>query len=190
VHWGDRARLPLLGVALFGLVILAGGAASVAGSAPRLTASGPTVVSGTDATGVFRVGDRTVRQVRYADDGTLVYTFTVTNEGRLPVTVAGLSAEQPPARLFRYLSLAGPAGARSFRLGAGASAVVRLSLRMVGCETLSARAGSFFSQVVIRTTQAGLFGDDVTLTLPEEVHTGSPREAFCPNSTAGSRPPG
>ena len=26
--------------------------------------------------------------------------------------------------------------------------------------------------------------------LPEEVHTGSPREAFCPRATADSRPPG
>jgi hypothetical protein len=30
----------------------------------------------------------------------------------------------------------------------------------------------------------------VTLRLPEELHTGSPREAFCPESTATSRPPG
>jgi hypothetical protein len=26
--------------------------------------------------------------------------------------------------------------------------------------------------------------------LPEQLHTGSPREAFCPNSTATSRPRG
>ena len=34
------------------------------------------------------------------------------------------------------------------------------------------------------------FDDDVTVTLPEEIHTGSPREAFCPESTATSRPQG
>ena len=46
------------------------------------------------------------------------------------------------------------------------------------------------SKVVQRNEQAGVFADDVTLTLPEELHTGSPREAFCPESTATSRPPG
>jgi hypothetical protein len=61
---------------------------------------------------------------------------------------------------------------------------------MSGCETLSARAGSFVTEVVVRTEQAGVFADDVVLTLPEELHTGSPREAFCPQSTAESRPPG
>jgi len=30
----------------------------------------------------------------------------------------------------------------------------------------------------------------VLVTLPEEVHTGSPREAFCPEATASSRSPG
>ena len=35
-----------------------------------------------------------------------------------------------------------------------------------------------------------LVPDDVSVTLPEELHTGSPREAFCPNSTATSRPAG
>ena len=31
--------------------------------------------------------------------------------------------------------------------------------------------------------------DVVTVALPEEIHTGSPREAFCPESTATSEPP-
>ena len=61
---------------------------------------------------------------------------------------------------------------------------------MGGCESLSARAGSFVTEVVLRTEQAGVFDDAVTVTLPEELHTGSPREAFCPESTATSRPPG
>lgn len=42
----------------------------------------------------------------------------------------------------------------------------------------------------MRTRQAGVFHDDVTVSLPEEIHTGSPREAFCPESTATSRPQG
>ena len=66
-----------------------------------------------------------------------------------------------------------------------------LRLRMESCEHLSARAGSFATEAVLRTTRAGgLVDEAVTVTLPEEVHTGSPREAFCPRSTASSRPPG
>ena len=61
---------------------------------------------------------------------------------------------------------------------------------MGGCETLSSRSGSFVPDVLLRTEQAGVFDDEVRLALPEELHTGSPREAFCPNSTATSRPPG
>ena len=76
------------------------------------------------------------------------------------------------------------------RLGAGETRRLTLALRMGGCESLSARAGAFVTEVAVRTEQAGVFSDDVTITLPEEVHTGSPREAFCPRSTATSRPPG
>jgi hypothetical protein len=61
---------------------------------------------------------------------------------------------------------------------------------MGGCETLSARAGSFVTEVALATERMGVVSDDVTVALPEEVHTGSPREAFCPNATATSRPPG
>jgi hypothetical protein len=63
-------------------------------------------------------------------------------------------------------------------------------MRMEACERLSARAGSFATEVNLRTTRAGFVDEDVHLTLPEELHTGSPREAFCPESTASSRPPG
>ena len=56
---------------------------------------------------------------------------------------------------------------------------------MGGCESLSARAGAFVTEVVVRTDRG-----DTSVPLPEELHTGSPREAFCPNSTATSRPPG
>jgi hypothetical protein len=75
-------------------------------------------------------------------------------------------------------------------LGPGDTHQLTLALRMGGCETLSAPAGAFVTEVRVRTEQAGVFDDDVTISLPEEVHTGSPREAFCPRSTATSRPPG
>jgi hypothetical protein len=167
------------------LAAVAGGGVAVARSAPTLTASGPTSVTGTEATGVFQIGDRTVRQVRYDDGGTLRYTFRVTNDGRLPVTVLGLAEEQPDPRLFTHSGLTGPG-----RLAGGETGEYTLDLRMGGCESLSARAGSFVTHVVLRTEQAGVFDDAVTVTLPEELHTGSPREAFCPESTATSRPPG
>ena len=67
---------------------------------------------------------------------------------------------------------------------------VRVRMRMESCESLSARAGSFATEAALRTTRAGFVDEVVTVTFPEEVHTGSPREAFCPESTAGSRPPG
>ncbi len=182
-------RRALLGRALT-LDLVAGGGVAVAGGSPSLVASGPIVVAGTEASAVFTIAERTVRQVRYADDGTLRYTFRLTNDGRLPVTVRGLADDQPPARLFTYSELTGPGNATVTTLGAGEAATFTLSLGMSGCETLSARAGSFVTELVVRTEQAGVFADDVRVTLPEEIHTGSPREAFCPESTATSRPPG
>jgi hypothetical protein len=177
-------RRVALGLAV-AVVLVAGGGVAVAQGEPELSASGPTSVSGTDATAVFEVADRTIRQVRYDDGGTLRYTFRLTNDGRLPLTVRGLADDQPDPRLFTYIGLTGPA-----RLGAGETAAYTLDLRMGGCESLSARAGSFATEVALRTEQADVFDDDVTVTLPEELHTGSPREAFCPESTATSRPPG
>jgi hypothetical protein len=167
------------------LVLVAGGGVAVARGEPDLGTSGPTSVTGTDATAVFAIADRTVRQVRYDDGGTLRYTFRMTNDGRLPLTLHGLADGQDQPRLFTYAGLTGPD-----RLGAGESAAYTLDLRMGGCESLSSRAGSFVTEVVLRTEQAGVFDDDVTVVLPEELHTGSPREAFCPESTATSRPPG
>ena len=182
--------LPRLGlvVALLSLLLVAGGVAT-ARSTPDLEASGPTEVTGTDATAVFAVADRTIRQVRYVEGGTLRYSFRLTNHGRLPVTVLGLAADQPDPRLFTLSGLRGPDGDQ-VRLGAGDSATVTVALVMGGCETLSSRSGSFVPDVRLRTEQAGMFEDEVRLTLPEELHTGSPREAFCPQSTATSRPPG
>ncbi|WP_372727689.1 hypothetical protein [Nocardioides sp.] len=182
-------RRALLLVALFALV-LGGGFVVAARQAPTLSTATPVEVAGTEASAVFTIGDRTVRQVRYADGGTLRYTFRLTNRGRLPVTVRGLAADQPDPRLFTYVALTGADGERDVRLGAGEDAAVTLSLAMGGCESLSARAGSFVTEVSVRTEQAGFVDHDVVLTLPEQIHTGSPREAFCPRSTATSRPPG
>lgn len=178
-------------VALVALVLLlGGGGVAVARSGPNLATTGPTSVAGTDASSTFTIADRTIRQVRYVDGGTLRYTFTVTNHGPLPVTIDGLAADQARTRLFTYTGLTGAHGVGTVRLGPGDSAPLTLALRMGGCESLSARAGAFVTTVAVRSHQAGVLSDDVTLTLPEEVHTGSPREAFCPRSTATSRPPG
>lgn len=176
-----RRTLLVVGVLVIALAV---GGVALARSGPSLSASGPTSVAGTDASAVFTIADRTVRQVRYDDGGTLRYTFRLTNDDRLPVHVLGLAADQPPSRLFR------PVEFTPLRLGPGDTAEVTLELAMSGCETLSARAGAFVTQVVLRVERGGLLSDDVTVTLPEELHTGSPREAFCPNSTATSRPPG
>jgi hypothetical protein len=170
-------------------LLLVGGGVATARSTPALATSGPTEVTGTDATAVFTVADRTIRQVRYVEGGTLRYTFRLTNQGRLPVTVLGLSEHQPDPRLFTVSGLSGPDGPQ-VRLGAGDTATVTLALVMGGCETLSSRSGSFVPELRLRTRQAGMFEDEISLALPEELHTGSPREAFCPNSTATSRPPG
>ena len=181
-----RRLLLLLGVLA---VLLVGGGIAAARSTPDLEASGPTSVSGTGGTAVFQVAERTLRQVRYADGGTLRYTFELTNHGRLPVTVQGLDEGQPDPRLFHLSALTGVDGGR-VRIGAGETATVTLAMVMGGCETLSSRSGSFVTEVVLRTERAGILDDDVRVTLPEELHTGSPREAFCPRSTATSRPPG
>lgn len=174
-----------------GVVLLAAGVAvAEAAVGPVLTAYGPTRVSGTEATAVFRVGERTVRQVRYADRSTLVYGFVLRNDGPLPVRVTGLAVQHPQPRLLRYTGLSDTDGDREFTIGAGERVRVRLSMFMHACETLSARAGSFATRVSVRTARAGVFHDVVTVELPEQVHTGSPREAFCPRATATSRPPG
>ena len=165
-------------------LIVAGGGIAVARGAPSLSTDGPTSVSGTEASAVFEVGDSTIRQVRYDDGGTLRYTFRIANDGRLPVRVAGLADEQARTRLFTLSSIS------TGTIAAGEAEDFTLSLQMAGCETLSSRAGSFVTRVAVRTETAGMFDDTVELALPEEVHTGSPREAFCPSSTATSRPPG
>lgn len=166
------------------LLVVAGGGIAVARSTPSLSAEGPTEVAGTEASAGFQVADRTIRQVRYVDLGTLDYTFRVHNDGRLPVRLLGLADDQTASRLFSYAGLSTPT------IGGGESADVTLSLTMSGCETLSSRAGASVTTVRVRTEQAGMFEDTVELILPEEIHTGSPREVSCPASTATSRPQG
>jgi hypothetical protein len=166
------------------LLIVAGGGIAVARSSPSLTTDGPTEVAGTEASAGFRIADRTIRQVRYVDLGSMAYTFQVHNDGRLPVRLLGLADDQTDSRLFTLTDLS------STTIGGGESADVTLTMTMSGCETLSSRSGAFVTSVRVRTEQAGMFEDTVELTLPEELHTGSPREVSCPRSTATSRPQG
>ena len=180
----------VLATVLAALMLATGAGVAVASSEPTLVSHGPTDVRGTEATAVFRVGGRLVRQVRYADQETLVYSFDLANEGRVPVTVTGLVPTAVEPRLFRYLAATDEDGAAEFTLGAGERTTVEVSMRMHACETLSARAGSFATEVALHTRRAGVLDAVVTVRFPEEVHTGSPREAFCPNATATSRPPG
>jgi len=176
---------------LVALMMLATGAGvAVAKAPPRLSALGPASVSGTEKTAAFQLGGRTIRQVRYRDKATLVYSFTLRNDGRLPISVTGLAPLVNQPQLFRYLGITDTQGHEQFTVGAGKSTPVRLRMRMQSCETLSARAGSFATEANLRTSRAGVIDAVVHLLLPEEVHTGSPREAFCPSSTATSRPPG
>ncbi len=173
------------------LVLVAGaGYAAVRVSTPGLAAEGPTAVTGTDASAVFDVAGRKIRQVRYRDRASLDYTFRLTNADSLPVTVSGIDPLQRNARLFGFVSLEDGKGHRTFTVPGHGSRQVHLLLRMGGCESLSARAGSFASSVLLRTERVGIASGSVLVDLPEEIHTGSPREAFCPNSTAESRPPG
>ena len=177
-------------VLLVGLLLLGGAGVAVAKGEPVLAAHGPTEVRGTEETAVFRIGTRLVRQVRYDDRQTLVYSFVLANDGRLPLTVTGLAEPEVPPRLFDYEKVTDEEGNEEFSLAAGERRTVRVSMLMTACETLSARAGSFATEVLLRTRTAGVVEDVVTVDFPEEVHTGSPREAFCPNATATSRPPG
>ncbi len=184
-------RRRLLLVVAVGLLVALGAGVAVATSSPDLRATGPTSVDGTPATATFTIGDRTIRQVRYVDEGTLVYSFVLSNHSPFPVTVTSLAPLPQEARLFHYESLTGPDGGTPFSIGAGDEVPVSLAMTMSGCETLSARAGSFATEVVVRTTSSqGLVHHDVTVPFTEDVHTGSPREVGCARATASSRPPG
>ena len=114
--------------------------------APSLSSDGPTEVTGTAASATFDIADRTVLQVRYADQGTLTYTFELVNDGLLPITVKSLAPVEVKPTLFDYLSLES-AGDETFSIGAGDHETVTLSLLMTSCERLSSRAGSFVNDV-------------------------------------------
>jgi hypothetical protein len=158
--------------------------------APGMTTHGPVQLDGTTASAVFRLGQRTIRQFRYRDRHELGYTFVLANDRPQPVTVVGVGRSGPAATLLRLdrLERAGTSSTR-FTVPAGGERTVRLVLDMTACEHVSSRAGSFLSAVtVLGRTEAGPSADVVRL--PEELHTGSPREAFCPRATSRSRAPG
>lgn len=184
-----RTRL-VLTVGAATVASLAATGVAVATSEVDLRAVGETSVRGTDGTAVFRIGDRTVRQVRYRDSGTLGYTFTLQNRTLLPVTVTGLEVPDPQPRLLKYRRVVDAEGRSEFTLGPRSSGTVTVEFLMSGCETLSARAGSFVSEVELEVESGGLDRGTTTVTFPEEVRTGSAREVRCTNSTASSRPPG
>ncbi len=186
----SHLRRTLLALGVVVVLLVGVGYTAVRTTAPSLATHGPTGVEGTAASATFSLGGREIRQVRYHDDSTLDYTFRLTNAERLPVTVTGIDPRQRNSRLFGYAGLQSADGQSRFTVPAGGSREVHLLLRMGGCESLSARAGSFASSVLVRTERLGISTGSVLVRLPEELHTGSPREAFCPNSTAESRPPG
>ncbi len=180
----------MLGASLVVLMGAGVGYAAVRHPPTALTTAGPTAVTGTAASAVFGIADRRIRQVRYHDGGTLEYRFRLQNGEALPVTVVGIDPSQRDARLFAYRSLRTSTGSRHIEIPGHGSREVRLVLSMGGCENLSARAGSFAESVLVRTERLGVAAGSVLVALPEEIHTGSPREAFCPDSTAHSRSPG
>ena len=184
-----RRRLAVAAVAA--PLVLGGAGVAVAAAPAELQAHGETSVDGTSGTAVFEIGDRTIRQVRYADRGELVYSFALTNEGSMPVSVKGLADSMADPRLFDFVALTDATGEKEFAIAAGETEQVQLVLAMTGCETLSARAGSMISEIVVRTAgPVGLGGRETVVPLPEELRSGSPREAGCANATATSRPPG
>ena len=87
------------------LLIVAGGGVAVARSTPSLSADGSDGGGRHGGGAGFQVANRTIRQVRYVDGGTLRYTFRVHNDGRLPVTVLGLAEDQADSRLFTITDL-------------------------------------------------------------------------------------
>lgn len=167
------------------VVLTAGGAtAATAGGKDGLAVGGPVSVQGTEASGVFEIDGRTIRQVRYADGGTLRYSFVLRNQADDDVRVTADPADQLDTRLLHFEGLTADGGDEVVVPGDGELRVV-VSLAMSGCESLSSRSGSFFDRLSV------LAGDQrLKLVLPEELHTGSPREAFCPGATATSRPQG
>jgi len=170
------------------LVLALGATAWALAPAPHLLAAGPVSVEGTEASGSFTMGSTTVRQVRYADRGTLRYGFRLTNEGPGTATVVGVRAVGPEATLLRVRTLHAPDGGE-VELSPGSTEDVVLDVLMTDCERLSARAASQVAAVDVELTRWGR-SHVVRVELPEQLRTGSAREMFCPRATADSRPPG
>jgi hypothetical protein len=156
--------------------------------APTLRAAGPVSVTGTEASGTFTMGSRTVRQVRYDDRGTLRYGFRLTNDGPGTATVVGVRTVGPEATLLRVRTLRAADGGE-VELAPGSTTEVVLAVLMTDCERLSARAASLVEAVDVELTTWGRT-HVVRVELPEQLRTGSAREMFCPRATADSRPPG
>lgn len=172
------------------MVVAVAAGATYSASSPTLSTVGPGTVKGTSATAVFAIGDATVRQVRYGDRETLSYSFDLANNGFLPIRVKGLAPLANPPTLFTYTSLTDAEGDSDFTIGPRSRQRVTLSMLMTACEKLAARAGSFATEVRLRTTALGGIDATPVARLPEQIHTGSPREASCPRATSTSRPAG
>jgi hypothetical protein len=185
-----RRRLAVVAVATV-VVAVAGGGLAAAASSQGLSAHGPVSLDGTEASARFVMGDRTIRQFRYADRRELGYTFVLSNDTPVPVTVTDVSRAGPKATLLGVdrLERAGTKATR-FEIPAGDEVVVRLVLDMSHCEHVSSRAGSFLSELTVHEKMAGVLDRRDVVALPEELHTGSPREALCPRATSTSRSPG
>ena len=169
-------------------VLALGATAWALAPAPTLRAAGPVSVTGTEASGSFTMGSRTVRQVRYDDRGTLGYGFRLTNDGPGTARVVGVRTVGPEATLFRVRALHA-AGGGEVVLAAGRTGEVVLEVLMTDCERLSARASSLVTAVDVELRTWGR-SHVVRVELPEQLRTGSAREMFCPRATADSRPPG
>lgn len=184
-------RRRLLAGATATATVLSGGVLATAASAPRLSGEGPVSLDGTTASARFEVGSRTIRQIRYADRRELGYTFILANRGPMPLTVVDVGTAGPPATLLDVDRLERAGTAETiFDIPAGDEVAVRLVLDMSDCEGVSSRAGSLLSSVTVRSEVAGVLGESDVVALPEELHTGSPREALCPRATSSSRSPG
>jgi hypothetical protein len=181
-----RVRLALAAAAA--TVLALGATAWALAPAPTLRAAGPVSVTGTEASGSFTMGSRTVRQVRYDDRGTLGYGFRLTNDGPGTATVVGVRTVGPEATLLRVRALHAPDGGEVV-LESGRTGEVVLDVLMTDCERLSARASSLVEAVDVELRTWGR-SQVVRLELPEQLRTGSAREMFCPRATADSRPPG
>lgn len=185
--YGPRVRRGLLAALV--LVLLGATAVWARPGPPELRAAGPVTVSGTEASGTFTMGSRVVRQVRYADRGTLHYSFRLVNDGRRDVTVNGVRTVGSEATLLRLRGLRSAEGSERVEIPAGGSSEVVLDVLMTDCERLSARASSLVTDIAVQV--AAWSGSHVVeVALPEQLRTGSAREMHCPRATADTRPPG